>query len=214
MTRTCEGIVAMRRRLATAVVRVACLVAMFAGARAGAQVAAAAPSIDAVRAAATGMLVASRQVPATSQPRAVAVRPFIAATVSAQRLRDSLVSLARAQVGRRYRIGGQSPSEGFDCSGLVRFVLAAVDVPLPRTAREQSMRGSAVAREAAQLIPGDLLTFGRGQRVTHIGVYVGDGRFVHASSVAGRVVESAIDRAPAPRIKPWSGARRVIADAP
>jgi cell wall-associated NlpC family hydrolase len=138
---------------------------------------------------------------------------FASFSSSAQRLRDSLVAMARAQVGRRYRNGGETPEQGFDCSGLVRYVMAAIDVQLPRTAQQQSARGAAVERDASRLRPGDLLTFGSRKRVTHIGIYVGDGRFVHASSVAGRVIESAVDRAPAPRIKPWAGARRVLADA-
>ena len=137
---------------------------------------------------------------------------FASFSSSAQRLRDSLVAMARAQVGRRYRTGGETPEQGFDCSGLVRYVMAAIDVQLPRTAQQQSARGAAVERDASRLRPGDLLTFGSRKRVTHIGIYVGDGRFVHASSVAGRVIESAVDRAPAPRINPWAGARRVLAD--
>jgi len=62
-------------------------------------------------------------------------------------------------------------------------------------------------------MPGDLLTFGKGKKgaVSHIGIYVGDGRYVHASSVAGKVIESPIDRPFSPLIKVWRGARRVLA---
>ena len=61
-------------------------------------------------------------------------------------------------------------------------------------------------------MPGDLLTFGKGKKgaVSHIGIYVGDGRYVHASSVAGKVIESPIDRPFSPLIKVWRGVRRVL----
>ena len=125
-------------------------------------------------------------------------------------MRDSIAALARAQIGRRYRLGGASPEKGFDCSGLIRYVLAAVNVEVPRTAAQQASAGRSVSPKPDELRVGDLLTFGRGNRIEHIGVYVGDGRFVHASSVAGRVIESPLDRPPSRQIRPLRGARRVI----
>jgi cell wall-associated NlpC family hydrolase len=136
--------------------------------------------------------------------------PFAAFSASATSLRDSLVALARAQVGRRYRLGGESPEGGFDCSGLVRYVMSALKVELPRTANQQARSGSEVARVESQLRPGDLVTFGSKRRISHIGIYVGEGRFVHASTKAGHVIESKLDRPPSPLIKPWRGVRRVI----
>lgn len=127
-----------------------------------------------------------------------------------QAMRDSIATLARAQVGRKYRLGGASPEKGFDCSGLIRYLLAAVNIDVPRTAARQADAGRAVGAAPDELRVGDLLTFGRGRKVEHIGIYVGNGRFVHASSVAGRVIESPVDRPPAPRIRPLRGARRVI----
>lgn len=127
-------------------------------------------------------------------------------------LRDSLVAIARAQVGTRYIRGGTSPESGFDCSGLVRYVMSALHVSLPRTAAQQARSGLAVARDTAGLRPGDLLTFGRGKRgVSHIGIYIGGGRYVHASSGSGRVIESTIDRPQSPLIRAWKGVRRVVA---
>jgi cell wall-associated NlpC family hydrolase len=146
-------------------------------------------------------------------PRDETPRPFASLSSSARGIRDSLVSLARAQVGRRYRTGGQTPDQGFDCSGLVRYLMAALNVEVPRTSRQQALQGRALAKDAAQLKPGDLLTFGSRKRISHIGIYVGDGRFIHASSVAGRVIESPLERRKAPLVKPWAGARRVLADA-
>jgi cell wall-associated NlpC family hydrolase len=136
--------------------------------------------------------------------------PRTAFTARALALRDSLVAFARAQLGRRYRHGGDSPGRGFDCSGLVAYVLASFHLNVPRTAARQAETGATVAADTAQLAPGDLVTFGHGARVTHIGIYVGGGRFVQASSRAGRVIETPLIRSPAPGIKPWRGARRVV----
>lgn len=132
---------------------------------------------------------------------------------SATAVRDSLVTLARQQLGRRYVLGGSTPDKGFDCSGLIRYVLAKLDISVPRTAAQQERVGTVVAKDTADLRPGDLVTFGRGNRASHIGIYVGDGRFIHASSKAGRVVESKLIRPPARLIKPWRGARRILAGA-
>jgi cell wall-associated NlpC family hydrolase len=137
-------------------------------------------------------------------------RPFAAFSASASSLRDSVVALARAQVGRRYRYGGQSPDRGFDCSGFVRYVLAALSLDVPRTAAQLERTGIAVERDTSGLRPGDLLTFGAGRKASHVGIYIGNGRYIHASSKAGRVIESPIDRAPHPLIKQWRGARRIV----
>ena len=137
--------------------------------------------------------------------------PFAALSASAVTMRDSLVALARAQIGRRYRTGGETPDKGFDCSGLVQYVMSALRVSVPRTASQQAHAGRPVDRDRNQLRPGDLVTFGFGKRISHIGIYVGDGRFVHASTKAGRVIESKLDRPPSRQIKPWRGVRRVIA---
>ena len=123
---------------------------------------------------------------------------------------DSIVTIARAQLGTRYRLGGQSP-RAFDCSGLVQYVMRALDYSLPRTAREQARVGAAVATDTARLRAGDLLLFGKRGKVTHIGIYVGDGQFVHASIKAKRVVERPLLRKPAPGILPWIGTRRLFA---
>jgi len=136
-------------------------------------------------------------------------RPFASFNESARTLRDSIVALARAQVGKRYVYGGESPSRGFDCSGLVQYVAAALHIHLPRTARLQAHVGDAIPPDTSRLLPGDLLTFGNGKTITHIGIYVGDGRMVHASTAAGKVIETKLVRPPARGIKPWRGARRL-----
>jgi len=140
------------------------------------------------------------------------VKPFASFSNSAQALRDSIVQTARAQLGRRYRTGGQTPEKGFDCSGLVAYVMSALNLAVPRTAKQQAKQGQPLTKDTAQLLPGDLLTFGKTKKspVSHVGIYVGEGKYIHASSVAGRVIESKIDRPYSPLIKVWRGARRLL----
>lgn len=154
------------------------------------------------------IVFASSATPVLAQ----APKPFEAMSNSAESLRDSIVSLARAQIGTRYRLGGGSPEKGFDCSGLVKFVMSALNLDVPRTARQQAKVGLAIKRDTSHLLPGDVLTFGRGKKgaVSHVGIYVGDGRFVQASSAAGRVVEVPLDRPASRLIKVWRGARRIL----
>jgi cell wall-associated NlpC family hydrolase len=143
----------------------------------------------------------------SAEPR----RPFTAWSESVHSFRDSLVTVARAQVGTKYVLGGTTPN-GFDCSGLVRYVMAALKVELPRTAAQQAQTGLEIDRDKSNLRPGDLLTFGKKGRsgVSHIGIYVGNGRYIHASSVAGRVIESDLSRTGSPLIKAWRGVRRMV----
>ena len=141
------------------------------------------------------------------------VKPFAAFSNSAMSVRDSIVAIARAQIGTPYRLGGTTPGRGFDCSGLVRYVLGALKVALPRTAAQQAIVGAGLPKDTTRLRPGDLLTFGRGTRITHVGIYVGDGRYVHASTTAGRVIETSLSRTRSPLVRSWRGGRRVLADA-
>jgi uncharacterized protein YfaT (DUF1175 family) len=140
-------------------------------------------------------------------------RPFASFSNSAMSMRDSIVAVARAQIGTPYKLGGTTPGRGFDCSGLVRYVLGALKVALPRTAAQQATVGAHLPKDTTRLRPGDLLTFGKGSRVTHVGIYVGNGRYVHASTTAGRVIETSLSRTRSPLVRSWRGGRRVLADA-
>ncbi len=139
--------------------------------------------------------------------------PFAAISAGARSLGDSLVALARAQIGRRYRFGGSTPEHGFDCSGLVRYVMATLKIELPRTAHEQAKSGQTVPRDTAALQPGDLLMFGSARHISHVGIYVGNGHFVQASSKAGRVVETPLIRPMVRGVKPWRAVRRVTPES-
>lgn len=134
-------------------------------------------------------------------------------TVDSLTVRDSITAAAYSQLGTRYRYGADQPGRALDCSSFVRFVMAALRLELPRTAHEQAKRGVQVARDPQYLRPGDLLTFGRRDSVTHIGVYVGGGRFVHASTTQRRVVEASIDEPGTWFRKNWMGVRRLLATA-
>src|SRR5437867_1389397 len=89
--------------------------------------------------------------------------------------RDSIVAVAWATIGTPYELGGTDQKSGFDCSGLVRFVLGKVHLSLPRLAYQQALLGAPVERDG--LLPGDLLTFGA-DSISHVGIYIGDGKFV------------------------------------
>lgn len=88
-------------------------------------------------------------------------------------------------VGTPYRYGGNTPEGGFDCSGLIGYVYnGRAGVAPPRTVAQLSGFGASV--QEAELRTGDLVVFGR-SRPTHAGIYVGQGRFVHAPSTGGTV---------------------------
>ncbi len=120
-----------------------------------------------------------------------------------------IVLRALAQVGVPYRHGGEEPSRGFDCSGLVRYVFRdALGAELPRRSEELGRRGGAIERERLQ--PGDLVFFNTlGRAFSHVGIYIGDGRFVHAPARRGQVrIESLDERYWWSR---FDGARRIMA---
>jgi cell wall-associated NlpC family hydrolase len=167
-----------------------------------------------VVAAASALMPAAARAQKSSEIEEIArdPRPFASLSNTAMTMRDSIVSVARSQIGTRYRFGGTTPKGGFDCSGLVRYVLAALKISLPRTAAQQASIGDNVPKDTTRLRPGDLLTFGRGNRVTHIGIYVGNGRYVHASPTAGRVIETSLSRTTSSLVKIWRGGRSVLAD--
>ena len=115
-----------------------------------------------------------------------------------------VIDTAASAMGVRYRWGGTSRS-GFDCSGFTTYVYSKHGVQLPRTSIAQSQSGKAVSRE--NLSKGDLVFFNtRGSRVSHVGIYVGNGKFIHASSGGGRVRVNSLNEGYYARR--YTGARR------
>jgi murein DD-endopeptidase len=95
-------------------------------------------------------------------------------------------------VGTRYRYGGTSPSTGFDCSGLVQYSYARAGRKLPRATDDQ--RVAAVRIRVSELRRGDLVFFDQeGKKHGHVGIYVGNGEFVHAPSSGKRVRRDRLD---------------------
>jgi cell wall-associated NlpC family hydrolase len=113
--------------------------------------------------------------------------------------RAAVVDEALKYLGVRYQWGGASPSTGFDCSGLVQYCCAAIGVSVPRTSRSQFKVGTHIPPDRLDLLAaGDLVFFGTGGdpgRVHHVGIYVGDGAFIHAPQTGDVVrISSLVDR--------------------
>ncbi len=144
-------------------------------------------------------------------PPLATLAPAAGARRNSVALADSAVATALEALGTSYRLGGTS-SAGFDCSGLIQYAYARHGVSLPRVSRDQAKEGAAVKRDLDALRPGDILTFSqRGRRITHVGLYLGDGRFVH-SARRGVQVSALSDTDPQGRWywKRWVGARRIV----
>jgi len=135
-----------------------------------------------------------------------------AAASSAWDAARALTSTALELIGIRYKWGGATPETGLDCSGLVQFVFQqATGVTLPRSAKEMSRLGDKVA--LADLQPGDLVFFNtRRFAFSHVGIYLGDNRFIHAPRRGREVEVATIDQSYWQ--KRFNGARRLIGVLP
>jgi len=111
-------------------------------------------------------------------------------------------------VGTGYKWAGNSPSTGFDCSGFVVYVMRHYGISVTRTSSGQ-YRDNGTHVDKSDLIPGDLVFFSsNGHSVTHVGIYIGNGKFVHASGTRVGVVISNLNSSYYTRV--WWGAKRVI----
>ncbi len=115
--------------------------------------------------------------------RPVPVEPAVDAGPPPDPVRSRIVFSALQMVGVPYRYGGQSP-DGFDCSGLVQYAYRSAGLSVPRTSREQLRASAPVTLEDA--IAGDLVFF-QGKSDSHVGIYLGQGRFVHAPATGQAV---------------------------
>jgi cell wall-associated NlpC family hydrolase len=125
-------------------------------------------------------------IPSTTVPAGGSRAPSrsrIPESASASAREASLLRTADSYVGVKYVWGGNSPGQGFDCSGFTRYVFARQGVTLPRTSREQVHSGAAVAADFRALRPGDLMFFAEpGQAISHVAIYAGNGRIIHSST--------------------------------
>ncbi|MDX9759913.1 MAG: NlpC/P60 family protein [Bacteroidota bacterium] len=140
----------------------------------------------------------------TVAERDAGYRPALPADLS--RGRRAVVGEAYEWIGTPYRYAGTT-KRGVDCSGLVNAVYEKFKLDLPRRARELFRKGRAITRE--QLRPADLVFFANtaGPGITHVGIYVGEDRFVHSSTRAGVIVSSLDDSYYA---RHYAGARMII----
>lgn len=159
------------------------------------------------------LLAACAQLPPNERPRDDTARSepasFVSPRASLTGAEDVLFQ-AFTLHGLQYNYGGRSPENGFDCSGFVHYVYReAVGKLLPTNAAEQARAGRDIERTA--LLPGDLVFFNTLKRAfSHVGIYVGNGRFIHSPSTGKRIeIVDMNDGYWKPR---FNGARRVLAD--
>ena len=127
-------------------------------------------------------------------------------TASLSEVRQRIVSNAKKYLGTPYVWGGTTPS-GFDCSGFAQYVMKAVGISIPRTTTEQYKVGKHVAKSALQ--PGDLVFLQNTYRagISHVGIYIGGGKMIHASSSKGVVTS---DLSASYYVQHYYGARRIV----
>jgi cell wall-associated NlpC family hydrolase len=118
---------------------------------------------------------------------------------------DEILKTAFRQVGKNYRTGGSTPS-GFDCSGFTTWVFSQSGISLPRSSPEQFRYGRTVAKN--DLRAGDLVFFKRRKGISHVGIYVDNGTFIHSTSTGGTVKVSSLFDPSWDRY--FAGARRVV----
>ncbi|MEO8448860.1 MAG: C40 family peptidase [Gemmatimonadota bacterium] len=148
--------------------------------------------------------------PPVARPDSGRAIPLATAASPASTLR--VVDAALDAMGAPYRWGG-SNANGFDCSGLIVYAYRTIGLELPRHSAEQARAGVDLPREVEGLLPGDILAFSadKGGSVTHVGLYVGNGKFIHSSSGGVRVSQLSRDDREGKWWWPrWVGARRVV----
>ncbi|HHW41137.1 MAG TPA: LysM peptidoglycan-binding domain-containing protein [Syntrophomonadaceae bacterium] len=134
------------------------------------------------------------QIPAAPLPPQAVKKQAInsdRSSISARGDIQDIIDTARRFIGVRYRYGGARPETGFDCSGFVQYVFSLHGIKLPRTASEQASVGTRVTDPA----PGDLVFFDthRNGSIEHVGIYLGNNAFIHASQNKGITITSLSD---------------------
>jgi cell wall-associated NlpC family hydrolase len=129
------------------------------------------------------------------------------------RLADAVIATATEAMGRPYEYGGTGEDGGgFDCSGLIQYAYGRHGITLPRRSVDQAREGTAVRKRYEALRPGDVLTFSnRGGPVTHVGLYIGEGKFIHSATRGVQVsVLSGDDPYGRWWYVRWVGVRRIV----
>jgi cell wall-associated NlpC family hydrolase len=144
----------------------------------------------------------------TASPAVAAASGAPEASKADESIKDRLLRVARGMLAVPYRFGGTT-LWGLDCSGFVQKTFAFLNLDLPRTAREQYREGLKVAK--SDLSPGDLVFFRTyAKYASHVGIYLGDNRFVHASSRDRKVTIDSLDEPY--YMKHYLGAKRLLAE--
>jgi len=171
------------------------------------------PTFRAAFLAATLILCASIAAPAAAQAHPGSLADSTRSTVeTVWHGAQDLAIFALGLIGVDYRYGGNTPEDGLDCSGLVRHVFQQVTgVTLPRTSKELARVGKEVKR--ADLKPGDLVFFNtRRFAFSHVGIYLGDDRFIHAPRSGAEVEIAELDNSY--WRQHFNGARRLVGVLP
>lgn len=107
--------------------------------------------------------------------------------------KSAVINTAKKMLGVKYRYGGSSPGTGFDCSGLVQYTHHAAGISLPRTTGQQYRRAKPIQRK--YLKAGDLVFFktALSRAVSHVGIYLGKNKFIHAPSSGKEVTITSMD---------------------
>lgn len=141
-------------------------------------------------------------------PKAEETAPVVTAPVPTSTVGQQLADTAKSYLGYKYVYGGASPATGFDCSGFVYYICGKLGYTVNRTADAQVNNGVAV--EKANLQPGDLVFFSNYKTYTgigHVGIYIGNNQFVHASTATTGVITSSLNEAT--YVKRYVTARRI-----
>ena len=147
-----------------------------------------------------GLLAACASSPHRHEPTfksshsTLADEPARAPSAASAGTANDVLFRAIALVGTPYHWGGNTPTSGFDCSGLVDYIYRnAADILLPHSSREMAAMDGRKVKSMTDLASGDLVFFGGHGGISHVGVYVGKGRFVHAPNSGGTVRLDDID---------------------
>lgn len=127
--------------------------------------------------------------PAAATPRTMTVEPRVADAA----VGGAIADVAMGMVGTRYLYGGTDPLKGFDCSGLVWYAYEQAGYRVPRTSQELFRAARKISVDEAD--PGDLMFFQDQTKLSHVGIYLGEGLFVHAPASGQNVAVGSLDSA-------------------